>query len=168
MQNPPHPTARNSKKIVLGIDPGIANTGYGVVEFHANRFTPRAFGNITTSPQTASEMRLKKIYDAVTDLIAEFAIESVVLEDIFFSKNINSAFTLGEVKGIVKLAAANANCPIAAIRADSGQTSHRRLWESHKSADAKNDTSPAETKRAATSGSRSRRARACRLPCPFL
>ncbi len=113
MQNPPHPTARNSKKIVLGIDPGIANTGYGVVEFHANRFTPRAFGNITTSPQTASEMRLKKIYDAVTDLIAEFAIESVVLEDIFFSKNINSAFTLGEVKGIVKLAAANANCPIA-------------------------------------------------------
>ena len=112
MQNPPHRTAKNIKKIILGIDPGIANTGYGVVESHANRLTLRDFGNITTSPQTASEMRLKQIYDAVTHLIAKFAVESIVLEDIFFSKNVSSAFTLGEVKGIVKLAAANAECPI--------------------------------------------------------
>ena len=113
MQNPPHRTARNIKKIILGIDPGIANTGYGVVESHANQLKPRDFGNIKTSPQTASEVRLKQIYDAVTHLIAKFAVESIVLEDIFFSKNVSSAFTLGEVKGIVKLAAANAECPIA-------------------------------------------------------
>ena len=113
MQNPPHRTARNIKKIILGIDPGIANTGYGVVESQANRLTLRDFGNITTKPQTASEVRLKQIYDAVTHLIAKFAVESIVLEDIFFSKNVSSAFTLGEVKGIVKLAAANAECPIA-------------------------------------------------------
>ena len=99
--------------IILGIDPGIANTGYGVVESQANRLTLRDFGNITTKPQTASEVRLKQIYDAVTHLIAKFAVESIVLEDIFFSKNVSSAFTLGEVKGIVKLAAANAECPIA-------------------------------------------------------
>ena len=99
--------------IILGIDPGIANTGYGVVESQANRLTLRDFGNITTSPQTASEVRLKQIYDAVTHLIAKDAVESIVLEDIFFSKNVSSAFTLGEVKGIVKLAAANAECPIA-------------------------------------------------------
>ena len=113
MQKPPHPTARNIKKIILGIDPGIANTGYGVVESHANQLMPRDFGNIRTSPQTASEVRLKQIYDAVTHLIAKFAVENIVLEDIFFSKNVRSAFILGEVKGIVKLAAANANCPIA-------------------------------------------------------
>ena len=83
------------------------------MESHANRHTPRAFGNIRTSPQTASEVRLKQIYDAVTDLIAEYAIEHVVLEDIFFSKNVSSAFAVGEVKGIVKLAAANAECPAA-------------------------------------------------------
>ncbi len=112
MQNPPHRTARNIKKIILGIDPGIANTGYGVVESHANRLASRGYGHIKTSPKTASEMRLKQIYDAVTDLIAKFAIESIVLEDIFFSKNVRSAFILGEVKGIVKLAAANADCPI--------------------------------------------------------
>ena len=112
MQNPPHSTARNIKKIILGIDPGIANTGYGVIESHANRHTPRAFGNIRTSPKTASEMRLKHIYDAVTRLIVEHDIESVVLEDIFFNKNVSSAFAVGEVKGIVKLAAANADCPV--------------------------------------------------------
>ena len=113
MQNLPHRAARNSKKIILGIDPGIANTGYGVVESQANRFTLRDFGNIRTSPQTASEMRLKQIYDAITGLIGQFAIEGIALEDIFFSKNVSSAFAVGEVKGIVKLAAANADCPVA-------------------------------------------------------
>ena len=98
--------------IILGIDPGIANTGYGVVESHASRHILRDFGNIRTSPQTVSEVRLKQIYDAVTGLIAKHAIESVVLEDIFFSKNVSSAFAVGEVKGIVKLAAANADCPV--------------------------------------------------------
>lgn len=112
MQKSPHRTAREVKKVILGIDPGIANTGYGVVEAHANRLVSRDFGNITTSPKTAAELRLKQIYDTVTHLIAEFAIESVVLEDIFFSKNISSAFIVGEVKGIVKLAAANADCSV--------------------------------------------------------
>ena len=83
-----------------------------MIESHANRLTARDFGNIKTSPQTASEMRLKQIYDAVTGLISEFAIESVALEDIFFSKNVSSAFAVGEVKGILKLAAANADCPV--------------------------------------------------------
>jgi crossover junction endodeoxyribonuclease RuvC len=112
MQNPPHRAVRKIKKIILGIDPGIANTGYGVVEAHANRLILQSFGNIKTSPKTASEVRLKQIYDTVTDLIAKFAIESIVLEDIFFRKNVSSAFVVGEVKGIVKLAAANADCPI--------------------------------------------------------
>ncbi len=112
MQNLPQPTARNSKKIILGVDPGIANTGYGVVESHGNRLVPRGFGNIRTSPKTAPEVRLKEIYDVITGLIAEFAIENVALEDIFFRKNTSSAFSVGEVKGIVKLAAANAGCSV--------------------------------------------------------
>ncbi len=113
MQNPRHPTARNKKKIILGVDPGIANTGYGVVESHGNRLIPHNYGNIRTSPKTAREVRLKEIYDVITGLISEFAIENVVLEDIFFGKNTSSAFSVSEVKGIVKLAAANAGCPVA-------------------------------------------------------
>lgn len=84
-----------------------------MVEFHANRATPRDYGNIRTSARTASETRLKQIHDEVARLIAAFNVEFVVLEEIFFSKNVSSAFAVGEVKGIVKLAAANAGCPVA-------------------------------------------------------
>ena len=97
---------------ILGIDPGIANTGYGVIDVHAGRLTPKDFGNITTGPKTAPPLRLKHISDNVTQLIADFGIECVILEDIFFSKNVKSAFAVGEVNGIVKLAAANAGCPV--------------------------------------------------------
>ena len=99
--------------VILGIDPGIANTGYGIVQSSAARVQPLHFGNIQTSPKTLSEERLKKIYDTVTDLIAQFAVESVVLEDVFFNKNVSSAFSVGEVKGIVKLAAVNIGAPVA-------------------------------------------------------
>lgn len=84
-----------------------------MVEFHANRATSRDYGNIRTSARTASETRLKQIHDEVARLIAAFNVEFVVLEEIFFSKNVSSAFAVGEVKGIVKLAAANAGCPVA-------------------------------------------------------
>lgn len=84
-----------------------------MVEFLANRATARDYGNIRTSARTASETRLKQIHDEVARLIAAFNVEFVVLEEIFFSKNVSSAFAVGEVKGIVKLAAANAGCPVA-------------------------------------------------------
>ncbi len=98
--------------IILGIDPGIANTGYGIVQSNVTRVQPRHYGNIQTSSKTASEKRLKKIYDSVMELIVQFDVEVVVLEDIFFSKNVSSAFVVGEVKGIIKLAAANSGVTI--------------------------------------------------------
>ncbi|MDE0315792.1 MAG: crossover junction endodeoxyribonuclease RuvC [Candidatus Poribacteria bacterium] len=98
--------------IILGIDPGIANTGYGIVQSNAARVQPLHFGNIQTNPKTASEERLKIIYDTISELITQFDVESVVLEDIFFTKNVNNAYIVGEVKGIVKLAAANNSAPV--------------------------------------------------------
>lgn len=98
--------------IILGIDPGIANTGYGIVESNAAQVKPLHFGNIQTNPKTASEERLKKIYETVIELIAQFDVDSVVLEDIFFSKNVSNAFVVGEVKGIIKLAAANSGVSV--------------------------------------------------------
>ena len=61
--------------IILGIDPGIANTGYGVVKASANRVEPLHFGNIRTSPKTAPEKRLQQIYDSITEVITEFNID---------------------------------------------------------------------------------------------
>ena len=86
---------------------------------------------------------MKQIYDAVTDLIAKFTIESIVLEDIFFSKNISSAFAVGEVKGIVKLAAANADRPVTVYTPDPSQTGSCWLRKSHEIPDAEDDTSTA-------------------------
>ncbi len=99
--------------IILGIDPGIANIGYGIVQSNTKGAQPLHFGNIKTSPKNASEERLKLIYDTITDLIAQFDVEAVVIEDIFFSKNVSSAFVVGEVKGIIKLAAANNSASVA-------------------------------------------------------
>ena len=98
--------------IILGIDLGTANTGYGIVEAHHGKFQLLDFGNITTQSKAKSSHRLKKIYDAVIHLVERHQPEFVVLEDVFFSKNVSSAFAVGEVKGIVKLAAANTDCEV--------------------------------------------------------
>ena len=98
--------------IILGIDLGIANTGYGIVEAHHGKVQLLDFGNIKTESKTKSPHRLKKIYDEVIHLVEQYQPEFLVLEDVFFSKNVSSAFAVGETKGIVKLAAANTNCEV--------------------------------------------------------
>ncbi|RKU27334.1 crossover junction endodeoxyribonuclease RuvC [Candidatus Poribacteria bacterium] len=98
--------------IILGIDPGIANTGYGIVKSITNKVQPLHYGHIKTSSKEISELRLKTIYDTIIELIDQFKVDEVVLEDIFFNKNVNSAIVVGEVKGIVKLAGANTNSPV--------------------------------------------------------
>ena len=98
--------------VILGIDPGIANTGYGIVESNRSHVQPLHLGHIPTSPNTPSELRLKQIYDTLTDLIHQYKVDTVVLEDIFFSKNVSNAYVVGEVKGIVKLAAACNDAPV--------------------------------------------------------
>lgn len=98
--------------IILGIDLGIANTGYGIVEAHHGNCQLLDFGNIKTESKTKSPHRLKQIYDEVIHFVEQYQPEFLVLEDVFFSKNVSSAFAVGEVKGIVKLAAANTDCEV--------------------------------------------------------
>ena len=98
--------------IILGIDLGIANTGFGIVESHRGKFQLLDFGNIKTESKTKSPHRLKQIYDEVIHLVERYQPEFLVLEEVFFSKNVSSALGVGEVKGIVKLAAANTDCEV--------------------------------------------------------
>ncbi len=99
--------------VIFGVDPGIANTGYGILEFDSTRsHTLLHYGNIKTDSKLSSEMRLKLIYDKMINLIGEYDVEEVVLEDVFFSKQVKTAFVLGEAKGIIKLAAANSGTPV--------------------------------------------------------
>ena len=87
--------------------PGIANTGYGVIKVESSTFTPLGFGCIQTSPKDESTQRLKAIYDELIQLADEYQPEFFALEDLFFSKNVSSAFAVGEARGVIKLVAAN-------------------------------------------------------------
>ena len=95
--------------IVLGIDPGIANTGYGFIKTEASTFRLLDFGCIQTSPKDESTQRLKAIYDQLIQLADKYQPEFFALEDLFFSKNVSSAFAVGEARGVIKLVAANTN-----------------------------------------------------------
>ena len=93
--------------IVLGIDPGIANTGYGFIKAESSTFSLLGFGCIQTSPKDESTQRLKAIYDELIRLAGEYQPDFFALEDLFFSKNVSSAFAVGEARGVIKLVAAN-------------------------------------------------------------
>ena len=95
--------------IVLGIDPGIANTGYGFIKAASSTFSLLDFGCIQTSPKDESTQRLKAIYDELMQLASKYQPEFFALEDLFFSKNVSSAFAVGEARGVIKLVAANTN-----------------------------------------------------------
>jgi crossover junction endodeoxyribonuclease RuvC len=93
--------------IILGIDPGIANTGYGFIKAESSTLTPLGFGSIQTASKDESAQRLKIIHDQLVQLASEYQPEVFVLEDLFFSKNVSSAFAVGEARGIIKLVAAS-------------------------------------------------------------
>jgi crossover junction endodeoxyribonuclease RuvC len=100
--------------IVLGIDPGTANTGYGVVLARAGRLAALDGGVINTAPDSRLEQRLARIHERVCDLIATHRPSAVAIEDIFFGQNVRSAFAVGQARGAVLLAAGVAGIPCAA------------------------------------------------------
>jgi crossover junction endodeoxyribonuclease RuvC len=98
---------------VLGIDPGLANTGYGVVARRGMRFVALDGGVVTTRAGVPLEQRLATIYAEVCTLIERHQPEAVALEDLFFGQNAGSAFTVGQARGVVMLAAGQRGVPCA-------------------------------------------------------
>ncbi len=94
--------------IVLGIDPGTANTGYGVVGKRNGRLVALDGGVIVTSATDSAPDRLLAINQRVSDLIAEHKPDALAIEDVYFGKNVGSAFAVGQARGVILLAAAAA------------------------------------------------------------
>ncbi len=92
--------------IVLGIDPGTAALGYGVVERTGGSLRSLDVGCIVTSADLGLGQRLRIIHEAVTELIATHRPDLVGVERLFFSKNVQTAFAVGQARGVVLLAAA--------------------------------------------------------------
>ncbi|MBE6637401.1 MAG: crossover junction endodeoxyribonuclease RuvC [Ruminococcaceae bacterium] len=98
--------------IILGIDPGLAIVGYGIVEYQAHGFRTLAYGAITTPAHTPVEERLAAIYDGMSDLITMYHPAEMAIEELFFTKNITTGISVAEARGVALLAAKKKNVSI--------------------------------------------------------
>ena len=97
--------------VVLGIDPGTANTGYGVVARHGRRLVALDGGVIETAPGGDPGGRLVEIHARVRALVDEHRPEALAIEDLYFGANARSAFAVGQARGVVMLAAGQGGLP---------------------------------------------------------
>ncbi|MDZ7370527.1 MAG: crossover junction endodeoxyribonuclease RuvC [candidate division KSB1 bacterium] len=99
--------------IILGIDPGLAATGYGIVERVNETIRCIDYGTVVSSPNEALEFRLKTIYDGINGLIDKYKPSHAAFEDVFYGPNIQSALKLGQARGAAMIAAVNARLTVA-------------------------------------------------------
>jgi len=97
--------------IVLGIDPGVANTGYGVVAHQRGRLVALDGGVIETAAGQDAGARLACIHERVGALMDEYTPDAVAVEDLYFGENARSAFAVGQARGVVILAAGQRELP---------------------------------------------------------
>jgi crossover junction endodeoxyribonuclease RuvC len=93
--------------IVLGIDPGTASTGWGVVELDGNRLRSRGHGCIVTSAKDPSHVRLRRIHDEARLLLRRFKPDEVAIEELFVNVNVKTALAVGQARGVLILAASD-------------------------------------------------------------
>lgn len=97
---------------VLGIDPGIESTGYGIIETDGSRHTAVLFGAIKSSAREPFHRRLFKIYTELNTILACEKIDVLAVEDVFYATNVQSALKLGHARGIALLIAAQHDLPV--------------------------------------------------------
>jgi crossover junction endodeoxyribonuclease RuvC len=97
--------------VVLGIDPGTASTGFGVVESLGSRLRALADGVIRTPAGVPLERRLADIHTRALELIERFAPDAVAIEELYFGANARTAFAVGQARGVVLLAAGQRGVP---------------------------------------------------------
>ncbi len=98
--------------IILAIDPGIAITGFGIVESNRGNTSCKDFGSINTEAGLAPAHRLKIIFREITELIDKHEPDEMAVERLFFNANVNTAMSVGQAKGVIMLAAAMRNLSV--------------------------------------------------------
>jgi crossover junction endodeoxyribonuclease RuvC len=97
---------------VLGIDPSIQSTGFGIIEYSNNAYTVINCGVIKPSRRKLFHHKINEIKSRLDDLIAEFEPDEVAIENPFYAQNIKTAITLGQVRGATLVAVAAHNCSL--------------------------------------------------------
>jgi len=92
--------------IILGIDPGLSNTGYGLIRYEKKKIELIDYGCLLTYKKDTFSIRIKKIYYKIKELIEKYNPHEVAIEEIFFNKNVRSALTVSKVHGMIAITVA--------------------------------------------------------------
>jgi len=99
---------------ILGIDPGTATVGYGLIDEKDGQLAVVAYGAISTKPKDGdTARRLQIVYEGLNDLIATFKPDVAAVEELFFGRNTTTAIKVGQARGVILLALANAGIAVA-------------------------------------------------------
>ena len=90
--------------IILGVDPGIATVGYGLVNYEKGRFLASDYGAIITPAHTPMEDRLEQVYDELSKLIEYYKPKAMAVEELFFNTNSKTAIHVAQARGVILLA----------------------------------------------------------------
>lgn len=96
---------------ILGIDPGIAIVGTGIVDKAGNRYLPVYYDSIITKAHTPLEERIELVYNKTVELIQTYKPDAMAVEELFFNNNAKTAFAVGQARGVILLAAKQHNIP---------------------------------------------------------
>lgn len=98
---------------ILGIDPGIAIVGFGFIDKQGSKLTPVQYGCIQTEAHTPEEKRLLHVYEGMVQLIDKYKPDAVALEKLFFNRNVTTAMSVGQARGVLVLAAVQKGLPVS-------------------------------------------------------
>lgn len=96
---------------ILGIDPGIARAGWGIIEIEGSKLKVLKFGCLETDSKENIAQRLEKIYNGISKLILEYNPQEIAVEELFFNTNAKTAFVVGQARGVIILAGARKKIP---------------------------------------------------------
>lgn len=99
-------------KIILGIDPGIADTGFGVIKVEKGKITCLTYGSIKTPKKTELSDRLETLYQDLDSLLKRYHPDLASVEQLFFNTNVTTALTVGQARGVALLALKQNKVPI--------------------------------------------------------
>jgi crossover junction endodeoxyribonuclease RuvC len=99
---------------ILGLDPGTATVGYGLIEIEDGQPSLVTYGVLSTSPEDGSTARrLQLVYQGLNELLEQYQPDAAAVEELFFGRNITTAIRVGQARGVLLLALANAGIPVA-------------------------------------------------------
>ena len=106
-------TTGGPAKTILGIDPGTATMGWGIIRQEGNRLRYLQHGAIITPSDWEMPRRLGRLFDGVTELVRGYRPETVAVEELFFNTNVTTGITVGQARGVAVLAAYKAGIEVA-------------------------------------------------------